>query len=105
MSFTKAHFSDINGTCLQGELDVSYKELVKAFGKPEQGDGYKVDAEWMLKFDNGVVATIYNYKNGKSYLGKEGTATSKIRDWHIGGYDKRAVIAVQDVLYFGRQLA
>ena len=79
---------DVHGTSLQGEIDISYKELVSIFGEPHsKGDGYKVDAEWILQFntpEGPVVATIYNYKDGKNYLGRSGMATSRIRNWHIG---------------------
>jgi hypothetical protein len=76
---------DCNGTSLQGYIDVSYKELKRIFGKPTDGDGYKVDAEWVVELSNGDVATIYNYKDGKNYNGSVGTPKTKIRGWHVGG--------------------
>ena len=95
MKFKKANPKSANGTSLMGEIDVSYTKLCKVFGEEHSsGDGYKTDAEWCLKFDdNGqvVIATIYNYKSGKNYNGNRGTATSRIRDWHIGGHDPRAL--------------
>jgi len=74
------------GTHFVGELDTSYSNIVGKFGPPNfpSGDGYKVDAEWILK-DKGHVITIYNYKTGHNYLGRRGKDTTKIRDWHIGG--------------------
>lgn len=93
---------DAGGTFLQGELDISYQELCSVFGKPHSnGDGYKVDAEWILQFntpDGPVVATIYNYKDGKNYNGRNGTATSRIREWHIGGKDEQVVTLVRQAL-------
>jgi len=74
------------GTSLMGYIDISYAELVKTFGNPNAGCD-KSDAEWAIT-DGTRVATIYNYKDGKNYMGKSGTATSKIRDWHIGGHDQ-----------------
>jgi len=75
------------GTHLVGAIDVPYKTLVKLLGKPNTiGDEYKVDAEWEIEV-NGKVMTIYNYKDGKNYNGKSGIATTKLRDWHIGGLD------------------
>lgn len=72
-------------THLVGAIDCSYKELVKLLGKPNrEGDTYKTDAEWEIEV-NGKVITIYNYKDGKNYNGKHGIATTKLRDWHIGG--------------------
>lgn len=83
--------SATTGTCLQGEINCAYSDLVDLFGKPYDGDGYKVDAEWVIRFDDGQIATIYNWKNGVNYLGNEGTPTEQITDWHIGG-DERGVV-------------
>lgn len=76
-----------SGTCFQGYFDVSYKELKKIFGEPNGDGGYKTDAQWVIQTPSGV-ATIYNYKDGKSYLGTKGTPKTKITEWHIGGADK-----------------
>ena len=70
-----------NGTSLMGYVDADYKVLKKLFGKPLEGDGYKVDAEWVVSFDNGRnIATIYNYKDGKNYNGSRGLNKTQIRD-------------------------
>jgi hypothetical protein len=63
---------DINMTCLLGHCteEVTYSLLVKIFGKPTDGDGYKVDAEWNIEFEDGLVATIYNWKCGKKLFGR-----------------------------------
>jgi hypothetical protein len=84
----KTHNDNIDweGGSLQGYIDASYKDLKKVFGNPsEDFDNYKCDAEWNVKFDDGTYATIYNYKDGKNYCGKDGIPKTKIRDWHIGG--------------------
>ncbi len=74
--------------CLNGELDISYAKLVELLGEPNAGtDGYKTDAEWSIEFD-GVPFSIYNYKDGKNYLGSDGLDVEDIRDWHIGGSNK-----------------
>lgn len=79
------------GGSLQGYIDISYAEIKKMLGNPTEGDGYKIDAEWYINFDNGTNATIYNYKDGKNYNGKSGTPKTKIINWHIGGESKEAV--------------
>ena len=96
---------NIGGTHLQGEIIVSYAELVKIFGKPDKGDDYKIDAEWNLEFEDGTIATIYNYKNGKNYCGRSGMAKSKITEWHIGGFTKNAMEKVYYVIYVAREKA
>jgi hypothetical protein len=97
MNFTTHNTAeiDINGSCLQGEITAGYAELVSLFGKPHEGDGYKVDAEWDIRFEDGTVATIYNWKSGKNYCGEDGTPTEQITDWHVGGDHKRCVDKVQ----------
>lgn len=76
---------EFESTSLVGAIDCSYKQLVDLLGKPNRiGDEYKTDAEWELEI-NGKVVTIYNYKDGKNYNGKNGIAKKDLRDWHIGG--------------------
>ncbi len=91
-------WSEINGTHLQGYVMANYADIVAVFGKPTVRDDYKCDAEWMIKFSDGTVATLYNYKNGKNYLGKEGLAKTKITEWNIGGHNERVVELVQGAL-------
>ena len=87
---------DFNGTCLQGEMDCSYADLVKVFGKEtSKGDEYKVQAEWLIRFPCGTVASIYDYKQGKKYNGSDGIPKTKVRDWHIGGRSFKAAELVR----------
>jgi hypothetical protein len=94
------HWSYVNGTSLQGYMDISYDEIYNILGEPNiENDGYKVDAEWGIRFqDTGEVATIYNYKTGTNYLGAEGLDPQDIRDWHIGGHSKKIVARVCKLL-------
>ena len=88
-----------SGTSFQGYLYVEYNELVEKFGKSHGLDSnHKIDAEWIVDTPHGV-ATIYNYKNGKAYLGKQGLDTPKIVAWHVGGKN------VQSYEWVKRQLA
>lgn len=86
------------GTSLLGYVTADYADLKKAFGKPLDGDGYKVDAEWELEFPDGKVATIYNWKDGKAYCGSSGTPKTKITDWHVGGNEVEVVNRVKAIL-------
>lgn len=94
---------DTNGSSLIGEVDAGYDELCNLFGAPTGGDGYKVDAEWAVLFDDGTVATIYNWKNGKNYEGENGLPVEEIRDWHIGGFKDQAETNVQIALDLHRE--
>lgn len=88
----------IDGTSLQSYITTDYATIKKAFGKPNCGDEYKIDAEWDIEFSDGIVATVYNWKDGKSYLGKDGTPKTKITTWHIGGKSQEAVDRVITIL-------
>ena len=85
MKFTKADWTEANGTHLQGYIRAYYHELVEVFGAPE-GGGDKTTVEWALKFEDGTVATIYDWKEYETPMGSY--------DWHIGGKSKQAVHAV-----------
>ena len=77
-----------NGTSYCGCFKMPYSKLVEAIGEPNaMSDGYKTDVEWAFKRD-GVVATIYNWKNGPNYIGR-GTIED-IDEWNIGGHDLTA---------------
>jgi hypothetical protein len=88
---------NVNRTSHQGYIKAAYGDLKKAFGAPLPGDG-KADAEWIIRFEDGLVATIYNYKDGKNYLGRRGMSKTKITEWNIGGKSARAVDYVRRIL-------
>jgi hypothetical protein len=96
MNFTNT--TQIVGTSLQGHINATYDQLVAVFGQPEvftleNSDG-KIDVEWAIAFDNGTVATIYNWKNGKNYCGADGLNVADITRWNIGGnrYDAATLV-------------
>lgn len=80
-------YKDSAMTALMGYVNTNYARLVEVFGRPISGSGDgKVNSEWIIRFANGEVATIYNYKTGS-------TPTDDY-DWHIGGNKKWVVAAV-----------
>jgi hypothetical protein len=88
---TKLHdFSKVDGTSLIGQIDAKYSDLISLFGKPMPGYDYKIDAEWVLQIESSTgethVVTIYNWKNGKNYMGEQGLAVEDISRWNIGGH-------------------
>jgi hypothetical protein len=85
-------------TVLQGEVSAGYSLLCKLFGQPCSLEGYKTDAEWLVEFEDGTVASIYNWKNGMNYLGSEGTPTEQITRWNVGGHDDRALELIKALL-------
>lgn len=74
-----------NGTSLQGYVKTEYDHLVGLFGEPYiNPDNHKTDVEWVVSTPHGS-ATIYNYKNGRSYMGENGLTLEVMDEWHIGG--------------------
>lgn len=101
MKYELDYDANVNSTSYKGEIKVSYDTLVEVFGEPDpyKTDGYKTDAEWVIKFEDGSVATIYNWKDGYNYLGAEGLAVENITDWHIGGFDNKVVDYIKDIIH------
>lgn len=95
---TENDFDKIDGTCRQATLNIPYRILVDVFGEPLCGDGGKTDAEWIIEFADGTIATIYNYKNGIAYCGDSGIPTEQITDWSIGGHCSSVVNLVESAL-------
>lgn len=89
---------DINMTAYEGQFDMSYAALCALIGPPtEMGSGDdKVDVTWQLKFGDGTIASIYNYKDGPAYTG-EGSIED-LTDWHIGGHNSRAADLVLELV-------
>ena len=90
--FTSEDASSLTvGTHGQGEVDCSYSRLLALFGEPDEGDGYKTQVEWIISTPDGI-ATIYDWKQGDSYLGKgNGTPVEQVEQWSVGGYNKKVI--------------
>lgn len=73
-------FNFINGTHLVAHMEVSYADLVKLFGNPLEGDGYKTQAEWILEVTDTYGETFYV----SIYDWKESQAKESVTDWHMG---------------------
>lgn len=79
------NYRDSNMTGFLGEVNTTYARLVEVFGEPLSGSGDgKVNSEWVIKFADGNVATIYDWK--------EPSTPTDDYNWHIGGH-KRFVVA------------
>ena len=89
MKFTSAPMQSTAGTCLRGRITATYAKLVEVFGKPTLFSGGKIDAEWVILFESGTIATIHNYKDGRNYYGAKGTPTEEITEWSVGGHDNQ----------------
>ena len=100
MTFKTHNDTDINvaGTSLSAYLYTTFDKLVETFGEPTTADEYKVDWEWMIEFDDGSVATVYNWKNGPNYCGIDGLQSYEITKWHIGSKSMTPAWRVQDII-------
>lgn len=89
-----------SGTSFQGYIYARYDQLCLAFGEPciPNSLDKKTDAEWIINTPHGV-ATIYNYKNGKRYMGKSGLDISIICEWHVGAKNIEAFEWIKSELY------
>ena len=84
-------YGDVSMTSFVGEVTTTYDTLVETFGEPILGSGDgKVSAEWVLKFADGQVATIYDWKEKETPLGEY--------NWHIGGHKHIVVNRIRDIL-------
>jgi len=64
-------------------IDSEY--LIELFGDPKSIGSRKSDWEWVLEYEDGELAYIYDWKVGKNYLGDDGWSLEEITYWHIGG--------------------
>ena len=92
MNYVTHNDKDISiaGTCLQGYIDTTYKQLVKTFGKALKGEDRKVRKEWWIETEDGTIATIYDWKTRRPLR--------FFIDWSIGGKSPKAVEVVREIL-------
>jgi hypothetical protein len=95
MKFTNN--ANANMTSRKGEFPITFAELVEIFGAPDRGPNADLDkttCEWTLTFEDGTVATIYDYKTPFTPMGEY--------EWHIGGHDAVAYTHVVDTILLHR---
>tara|TARA_R110000803_G_scaffold9814_4_gene30567 strand:- start:2954 stop:3280 length:327 start_codon:yes stop_codon:yes gene_type:complete len=75
-------------------INTSYDTLIQSFGLPtytcEVDEADKVQVEWLIKFDDGTAARIYDWK-------QVGTSPRMITEWNVGGCRKRGKMALLHV--------
>jgi hypothetical protein len=86
-----------NGTSLAGEIYASFEQLLAKFGTPlGQSPDNKVDVEWHVEIPGHESPfTIYNWKDGVAYLGKDGKNPADIDVWHIGASEDGKFLAAE----------
>ena len=92
---SKDEHTGTNGTHGQGDIVIEYDKLVEVLGEPLHSDGYKSQCEWVVEFNPKnsprQIATIYDWKLGKQYLGEEGVDKEDNKYWNIGGFNNIVV--------------
>jgi hypothetical protein len=82
------------GTSLQGYVTSTLRDISEVFGEPTfYYPGEKVTVEWGIKFDDGTIATIYDWKRYE-----DAPEADEVLEYHIGGNSSAAVNAVSDAL-------
>ena len=99
---TNLPYAKCMGTSGQGGiLRVDYATLKKIFGKPSinngNGRGSKIRKEWIISID-GVVCTIYDWKQGYDYTKPKGGMPLKRTRWSVGGSHRISRRLVQGVI-------
>lgn len=88
-NFTNSIWVDVYDTYLIGYINATYDNLVKVLGKPTFT--YKKNSqssyEWCIKFYNGDIFQIYDYKVSKAYK-PDGIEPKDIIKWHVGGMNE-----------------
>ena len=85
---------ETEGTWLQGSVLTTRAKLTETFGEPMQYEASKITLQWGVKFDDGTIATIYDWKRYE--LGTP--AEDELMTYNIGGLDLGAVRNVNDAL-------
>lgn len=87
-----------NGTSLQGYVTTTYDALVSLLGQPLKGsDDHKVTCEWILEFNNGDIATIYDWKVSST--------PKNLYNWQIGGFNHKAVDLLKEAINMQAQVS
>jgi len=82
------------GTFLQGHIETTKADLIRAFGEPTNYEDSKITIEWGLRFEDRTIATIYDWKR----YGKGTPKDDELMTYNIGGLNLRAVELVKEAL-------
>jgi hypothetical protein len=90
---------------LEGYITTTRRALAAKFGEPDETGTIdnKITTEWSLRFSDGTVANIYDWKRYDDDLGAP--ELDEVYQWHIGGQSKAAVYAVSGALGTGADIA
>ena len=94
----------IVGTHFFGSIKgVSYEELTELFGTPiareylpwsDETDNKDTRYQWLIEFEDGLLATIYDWKVDYSKV----SVHDQQMVWHIGGHDSRVMDRIYKIV-------
>ena len=90
MKHKKCNVAKTYNTSKKGFIETTYADLCRTFGAPSIFVGDKTNAEWFIEFEDGSVATVYDWKLDHVPL--------EPYRWHIGGFDAFAVASVHNAV-------
>ncbi len=92
--FTTADLDDLDGTHRVGYITTTRGVIEDVFDppSPQTSDPDKVTAEWPLRFDDGTVASIYDYRRASAPHMRE------VCEWNVGGHGEDAMRCVEAAL-------
>lgn len=90
MDFTTATEKEINGTSHQDTIIATEAELTAVFGEPNRERTNRTTTDWRLRFEDGTIATIYDYFHANS--------RGDCQEWSIGGSGRASAERVRDTL-------
>lgn len=95
---TVKSYADYSGGHLVGYFNATRREIESIFGAPtytDNSESEKVTVEWVVKFEDGTYATIYDWKRYE-----EGTPKmDEVYEWHIGGNDLNSARLVSEAMW------
>lgn len=100
MKFKNDDSVNINGTSLKGYVQTTLRKLREVFGNPvieEPSEYSKTGYEWHIEFEDGTVATVYDWKRyTRIPLGED-----EPFEFNIGGHDAHAYNLVKVAMMSG----
>ena len=84
---------DTEDSSYVGSINCTYEYLVKVFGKETNGmsGDNKSQCSWKIKFDDGTIATIYDWKVNMVYCNGKGINKENVTKWMVGGFNQKAI--------------
>lgn len=74
-------------------MRADWGKLVALFGEPEQNIGDRVQVQWVIRFEDGEIATVYDWK--------ENCEPEEVTRWNVGALNKMVAHRVYQIVTYG----